>query len=90
MCFFLANFELSGRRLLVGDDFLDGLVHFPRFHDAEFFQGKAEGWIEEKIAEREAARKRKDFAAADRIRQELLERGIVLEDKGGKTGWRRA
>ena len=29
-------------------------------------------------------------AAADRIRKELLEKGIVLEDKAGKTTWRRA
>ena len=47
-------------------------------------------WIAGKIAAREEARRRKDYAAADRIRQELLELGIVLEDKGGKTTWRRA
>jgi cysteinyl-tRNA synthetase len=52
--------------------------------------GKTEQWIRERIAEREAARKRRDYAAADRIREELLEKGIVLEDKGGKTTWRRA
>ena len=52
--------------------------------------GVSEDWIEAKIAEREAARKRKDYAAADRIRKELLDNGIVLEDKGGKTAWRRA
>ena len=56
---------------------------------ADFFQGKSEQWIDDKIAEREAARKRKDFAAADRIRQELLGKGIVVEDKGGRTSWRR-
>jgi cysteinyl-tRNA synthetase len=38
-----------------------------------------------KIAEREAARKRKDYAAADRIRKECWRSGIALEDKGGKT-----
>jgi cysteinyl-tRNA synthetase len=51
--------------------------------------GEAEAWIAQAIAEREAARKRKDFAAADRIRNELLAKGIVLEDSGGKTSWRR-
>jgi cysteinyl-tRNA synthetase len=54
-----------------------------------FLQGGAEDWIEEKIAERNAARERKDYASADRIRKELLDKGIVLEDKGGKTSWRR-
>ncbi|HEY7238637.1 MAG TPA: cysteine--tRNA ligase, partial [Burkholderiales bacterium] len=49
-----------------------------------------EEWIEAKIAEREAARERKDYAAADRIRKELLDKDIVLEDKAGKTAWRRA
>ena len=51
--------------------------------------GVSEEWIAGKIAEREAARKGKDYAAADRIRKELADNGIVLEDKGGKTTWRR-
>ena len=51
--------------------------------------GVDETWIEERIAERQAARQAKDFAQADRIRNELLDKGVVLEDKGGKTSWRR-
>jgi cysteinyl-tRNA synthetase len=54
-----------------------------------FLQGRAEDWIAQKIAERNAARSRKDYASADRIRKELLDKGIVLEDKGGNTTWRR-
>ena len=46
--------------------------------------------IEARIAERAAAKKAKDYAAADRIRAELLEAGIILEDGAGRTGWRRA
>jgi cysteinyl-tRNA synthetase len=60
---------------------------------ADFLQaapaGTDEAWIAERIAARQAARKSRDFAAADRIRKELAERGIVLEDKAGTTTWRR-
>ena len=46
--------------------------------------------IEDAIARRNAARKARDFAEADRIRAELMEKGVILEDKpGGKTEWRR-
>ncbi len=44
--------------------------------------------IERLIAERTAARKRKDFSRADAIRQELAEKGILLEDTPKGTLWR--
>jgi cysteinyl-tRNA synthetase len=41
------------------------------------------------IREREAARKNKDWAGSDRIRDQLLERGIQLEDTPNGTIWRK-
>ncbi|MBD5481708.1 MAG: cysteine--tRNA ligase [Lachnospiraceae bacterium] len=46
--------------------------------------------IERLIAERQAARKEKNFARADEIRTELLEKGIVLEDTREGVKWKRA
>jgi cysteinyl-tRNA synthetase len=52
--------------------------------------GADAAWIENQIAARTAARKAKDFAAADRIRKELLDAGVILEDGPKGTTWRRA
>jgi len=88
--FELANRVNSGERDLAGQLKALGSVLGVLQRDPQtFLQGRSEDWIAERIAERESARKRKDYAAADRIRKELLERGIVLEDKDGKTTWRR-
>ena len=46
--------------------------------------------IEARIAERVAAKKNKDYAAADRIRADLLAAGVVLEDSSAGTTWRRS
>ena len=46
--------------------------------------------IDRLVAERIEARKDKDFATADSIRDELVARGILLEDRpDGTTEWRR-
>jgi cysteinyl-tRNA synthetase len=57
--------------------------------DEYFHSGVSEDNIREKIDARLAARKRKDFAEADRIRKELEDAGIVLEDSPKGTTWRR-
>lgn len=46
--------------------------------------------IEEMIEARQAARKAKDFAKADEIRQKLLDMGIILEDTRAGVKWKRA
>jgi cysteinyl-tRNA synthetase len=46
--------------------------------------------VEKMVADRQDARKRRDFAASDRIRKELAERGIILEDgRDGSVRWKR-
>ena len=58
--------------------------------DSEELDGslKAE-WIEQQIRERSVAREQGDWKRADQIRDDLSNRGVVLEDRGdGTTSWR--
>ncbi|MCG2572655.1 cysteine--tRNA ligase [Acinetobacter sp. ME22] len=52
--------------------------------------GLSEEQIEDLIQQRKDAKKAKDFAQADEIRQSLLDQGVVLEDTRQGTVWRRA
>ena len=74
---------------------LAGLVGLLQRESEAFLQaGPAEdGWTPEKIeaaiVARAAAKKGKQFAEADRIRDELKAAGVVLEDSATGTTWRR-
>ncbi len=49
--------------------------------------GEFAAWVEQKIEERKAAKKNKDFTAADAIREELAARGVVIRDTREGTVW---
>ncbi len=90
-----ANSAMDSGEFLAGNTApaLDFLTRFDSVFDVlrpsrkETGMGDAE--IESLIAERNKARKTKNFARSDEIRKELLERGVVLEDTKEGTRWKR-
>ncbi len=76
--------ELSGLLGLLRDD----PIHFLQssVNDAD---GLSDDAIDQLIAARAAAKGSKDWAESDRIREELKQNGIVLEDSAAGTTWRR-
>ncbi|HXI96208.1 MAG TPA: cysteine--tRNA ligase [Candidatus Acidoferrum sp.] len=87
-----ANAALDAGR--VGKEGLQGLLGLISDFDAHLDVVRSEEpglaqEVERLIAEREAARKGRDFPRADQIREELRERGIALEDSKEGVRWRR-
>jgi cysteinyl-tRNA synthetase len=67
-----------------------GILGLVQSSAADWFQGNGDATaIEARIAERTEAKKNRDFATADRIREELKSEGVILEDGPGGTTWRR-
>ena len=56
--------------------------------DREEAPPELQSWVESMIEARAAARARRDFAEADRIRSDLAARGVALEDSGDGTKWK--
>jgi len=73
-------------------------IYLPETSDEIPFEGTAETEstpagltksVQQYIDDRDAARKAKNFKESDRIRDELLAAGVVLEDGPAGTTWRR-
>jgi cysteinyl-tRNA synthetase len=95
------NLDLEAGRLSAGDATLArtllatlagdvlGVLPFERESDASPVELVDEAQIRARIAARQEARRRRDFKAADAIRDELAAKGILLEDTPGGVRWRR-
>jgi cysteinyl-tRNA synthetase len=73
---------------------LGGILGLLERDPAQFLKGQSssaagDAEIEALVAARTAARASRNWAESDRIRDELRQRGVILEDKAGVTTWRR-
>jgi len=71
------------------DQALEAIGRIDTVLDFQLKQEALDSEIEELIARRTEARKSKDFATSDKIRDDLLAMGIILEDTPGGVKWKR-
>lgn len=83
------NSEIARDMLKKSMNFLGILCNIDeiKLHTSNGEKKISEEEIEMKITERNDARKKKNFLLADEIRNELLEKGVRLEDSGERTKW---
>lgn len=83
--------DATKKALLESFDKVLGLDIFSAsFEETNNVDSELAAFVEAKIAERKEAKKAKDFAKADAIRNELLEKGIVIEDTREGVKWHMA
>lgn len=85
----LAEMDVSKKYLDKADEIYGGFCRLFGFVKAEE-DDSDKAYIEEMIAKRAQAKKAKDYALADAIRNELKEKGIILEDTPQGVKWKRA
>jgi cysteinyl-tRNA synthetase len=83
-----ADLAAARDALMRMDDVL-GIIELAE-RDAFSLESDFAVWVEGLVAEREDARKRRDFARADAIRAELTGKGIVVEDTSAGPRWKKA
>lgn len=83
--------EAEAQAALEALDRMDGVLGLlslaAREEAARVDEGLA-AWVDERLAARQEARRSRDFALADRIRDEITARGVVLEDTPTGTRWK--
>ena len=83
--------ELIDKKIFISACNFIGLLNESKKEWLDFKKSKidiSEKEIISKIAEREAARINNNYELADKIRKDLLEKGVQIEDKDGKTTWK--